>query len=567
MGVFSARKYVLIILILLCGSIVFGQYLNQHAFYSGASKNIFLNKQFGKKEYHVLNGQNAKVLSGKTTKPQTWKHSGTTVCIADVSKLTAPGQYTLKMKGLELNFTIRDQAYWEVGEKILKSFYHARVSVPILADYAGEYARAAGHPDDQVMIHSSAATPLRPEGFKINSPGGWYDAGDYNKYIVNSAITVYSLLHTYELFPDQLNSLNINIPESKNKTSDLLDETFYNLQWMLTMQDPDDGGVYHKLTSLTFCGFIMPDKDKLPRYVVAKSTAASLDFAATFAKAARVYKMLGKNYNELSKVYLSAAVRAYDWAVANPTVIFTNPPDVKTGAYDDVDIRDEWYWAAMELYLSTGNPQYVGNLNTDEQVFTVPEWRRTNMMGIYSFLAAGDQKGLLDMEKHKNKLLRIANNKYQKYLNAAFRIPIEVFPWGSNSEVANDGILLMYAYLYSGKQGYLDAADACANYLMGANPLGKCFITGFGNDYPKFPHDRRCSADGIADPIPGLMIGGPTKAVRTDCGEQKYASSFPAMSYLDLECSYSTNETAINWNSAGVALFLGLDIIHKNKKS
>ena len=43
------------------------------------------------------------------------------------------------------------------------------------------------------------------------------------------------------------------------------------------MQDPDDGGVYHKLTTAQFCDFIMPEEDDGTRYIVKKGTAATLD--------------------------------------------------------------------------------------------------------------------------------------------------------------------------------------------------------------------------------------------------------------------------------------------------
>lgn len=131
------------------------------------------------------------------------------------------------------------------------------------------------------MVHPSAATTKRPAGTIISSPKGWYDAGDYNKYIVNSGFTLGLILQSYQLHQDRFNSLNLQIPESDNKIPDILDEMMYNLEWMLTMQDPTDGGVYHKLTTPNFEGFVMPEDCKQQRYVVQKTTTATLDFAAT----------------------------------------------------------------------------------------------------------------------------------------------------------------------------------------------------------------------------------------------------------------------------------------------
>src|SRR5690606_18067041 len=115
----------------------------------------------------------------------------------------------------------------------IKAFYFNRASIPLEPEYAGIYARPEGHPDTQVLVHASAADAKRPEGTVISSPKGWYDAGDYNKYIVNSGISTYSLLAAFEHFPEQYLDQNLNIPESGNGVPDLLDEIYWNLAWML----------------------------------------------------------------------------------------------------------------------------------------------------------------------------------------------------------------------------------------------------------------------------------------------------------------------------------------------
>src|SRR5205823_2120648 len=176
----------------------------------------------------------------------------------------------------------------------IKGFYYQRTAIDLPVKYAGQWARPAGHPDTRVLIHPSAASADRPAGTVISSPKGWYDAGDYNKYIVNSGITMGTLLSLCEDFPDYIKKLNTNIPESTNNVPDVLDEVLWNLRWMLTMQDPADGGVYHKLTNASFDGMVMPDKATKERYVVAKSITATLDFAAVMAQASRVIKPYNK---------------------------------------------------------------------------------------------------------------------------------------------------------------------------------------------------------------------------------------------------------------------------------
>ncbi|NEL80129.1 MAG: cellulase, partial [Xanthomonas perforans] len=138
----------------------------------------------------------------------------------------------------------------------------------------GPYARAAGHPDTQVRIHPSAASATRPADSVISAPKGWYDAGDYNKYIVNSGISTYTLLAAYEQYPALFKAQALTIPDDAPGVPGILQETWWNLEWMLAMQDPADGGVYHKLTDKQFDGLVMPAQATQQRYVVMKATAA-----------------------------------------------------------------------------------------------------------------------------------------------------------------------------------------------------------------------------------------------------------------------------------------------------
>ena len=206
--------------------------------------------------------------------------SGKERTVVDFSALTKPGKYSMKSGKFSASFTIQPQALQELTKASIKAFYLIRSGMAIDAKYAGQFARPLGHPDTQVKVHPSAASESRPAGTVISSPWGWYDAGDYNKYIVNSAFSIGIMLDSYEMNKAKFDAIKVNIPESNNQTTDLLDELMYNLKWMLTMQDPADGGVYHKLTTPNFEGFIMPTDCKQQRYVVQKSTTATLDFAA-----------------------------------------------------------------------------------------------------------------------------------------------------------------------------------------------------------------------------------------------------------------------------------------------
>ncbi|TAJ14510.1 cellulase [Marinilabiliaceae bacterium JC017] len=546
------------------------QKLNQVAFRPESVKRVFFDGNLQGEKFQIIDAASSVVFDGELTKSKYWPCSGTKVCYAEFSDLSNVGQYNLILANntRSLTFDIKGDVYNEVGKAMMKSFYYARASMEIKPVFAGKYARPAGHPDNQVYIHESAASGQRPAGSVISSPGGWYDAGDYNKYIVNSGITTYTLLHLYDLFGDNLASFKMNIPESGNGLSDLLNETIYNLRWMLTMQDPNDGGVYHKLTTKNFCGMKMPYADNLDRYVVMKSTAATLDFTAVAAKSYRILKAYENELPGLADSCLKAARLAWDWSMANPKVLYRQPDDITTGAYKGDQIEDEWFWASVEMYLATGDSKYVSDININKTNFMLPQWGRVNTLGLYSVCTSETTNSLkeLDVKTSKKKLIKLADHYLETYKHSGYRISIDKFPWGSNSELANQGILLMHAYLLTNNQDYLEAADACVGYILGANPLDRCFVTGFGNNSPMSIHDRRSIADGITEPIPGLLAGGPSKEARHDCGEDNYQSEFPALSYVDMECSFATNEIAINWNSAATFLILGLDAIYSSEK-
>ncbi|MDD3688375.1 MAG: glycoside hydrolase family 9 protein, partial [Bacteroidales bacterium] len=140
------------------------------------------------------------------------------VRLADFTLMNEPGNYVLVVDGLgkSFPFEVSEDVFTNLAKATLKYYYYNRASMPILSEYAGVWARQAGHPDTAVVILPSAASENRPAGTIISTPGGWYDAGDYNKYIVSSGGTVFTLLSAYETYPELYDSLNLNIPESNN---------------------------------------------------------------------------------------------------------------------------------------------------------------------------------------------------------------------------------------------------------------------------------------------------------------------------------------------------------------
>jgi len=410
-----------------------------------------------------------------------------------------------------------------------------------------------------VIVHASAASAGRPAGTVISSPGGWYDAGDYNKYIVNSSITNYTLLLFYQMFPEYCRSLNLNIPESSNDVPDLVDELLWNLKWYLTMQDPADGGVYHKLTNLNFCGFVMPHEATDPRYVVMKSTAATLDFAAVTAMAHRIFANdPSEELRTLAASCLEASGKAMKWAENHPDVIYKQPADVSTGAYGDENLSDELFWARTERAIATGIGPGTG-ASSDGVAAATPSWNQSEMLGLISLALSTDEAFEPLREEAVEMILDYADALTEKSRSCPYRISLDRFDWGSTSGVANQAMIKIVAMKLSGSDRFLPSVQADLNWLLGTNPTGYCFVTGFGTLSPMNIHHRPSGADGVPEPVPGFLVGGPNTVVMNDCQPPVERSTFPAKSYSDVECSYSTNEIAINWNAPLVFLLGAMD--------
>jgi endoglucanase len=534
--------------------------LNQLGFYPAAPKIAIITGNASSGNFYLLKAASKDtVFKNRLSDPQQSALSAAATRIADFSAFNKPGKYILYVKdiGHSYPFVIGDHVQRPVAIASLKGFYYQRVSMPLLPRYAGKWARPAGHPDTAVLIHPSAASTQRPAGTVIASPGGWYDAGDYNKYIVNSGITMGTLLSAYEDYAPYFDTLHTNIPESGDAIPDILNEALYNLRWMLTMQDPYDGGVYNKCTNAAFDGMVMPGVTKLPRYVVQKGTAATLDFAAVTAQAARIFAAFKKQLPGLADSCKAAAIKAWQWAQQHPNLVYDQnainakfQPVVTTGGYGDNRFADEWFWAACELLATTADSTYILTIQQRmDDNFGLPSWNNMQLLGYYTLLR--ERPAGVDLAPVKEQLMAFADSMISNGGDKAYKTIMgqsrRDFQWGSSSVALNQSIVLINAYLAGRNKKYLTHALSNLDYIMGRNATGYCFVTGVGSKSTLHPHHRPSVADGIEEPVPGLLAGGPNPGRQDRC--TGYPSTLPAESYLDHDCSYASNEIAINWNA------------------
>jgi endoglucanase len=476
--------------------------------------------------------------------------SGDEIRSIDFSALKTPGEYTIEVKGLGKSapFRIGKDVFSHAFRLAIRGFTGQRASTDVsLAPDFPQYHYKAGHTAVAQYHEPTGKTGTR------NVSGGWYDAGDYGRYVVNSGITTGTLLWAYELNSTKLSKIKLDIPETgKSKLPDFLSEVKVNLDWMLKMQDTD-GGVWHKATTAGFSGFIMPDQDKGLMLVIGtgkgafKNTTATADLAAVAAIGARVFRPFDREY---ANKCLDAARSAYEWTRAHPSELFNNPKGISTGGYGDSDARDERLWAAAELFRSTGEASFQDDFIklAKEWPDTItdsapPGWPQVRPMALMTFAMtslsnvdkAFQTRIKSDLSKADDGITaRVNHNGYCSPLKST------EYYWGSNSVVANYALMLQVANHLKPNATHKQAALDCLHYLLGRNTFATSFVTHVGVHYAMNPHHRWSVADGVAEPWPGLLVGGPN----ADNGMKP-----PAKQWFDDWKNYRVNEIAINWNA------------------
>ncbi|HNW60345.1 MAG TPA: glycoside hydrolase family 9 protein [bacterium] len=484
--------------------------------------------------------------------------SGMDLYTADFSVLTRPGFYQIRVPavGTSQAFQVGEGARRDLYARSLRAFYFQRCGLELKVGLALQYNHPACHLQDG-SYHASTG-----QSGQAAATGGWHDAGDYGKYIVNGGISVGTLLLAYENFPDRCAADTLKIPESGNGVPDLLDEVRYELVWFITMQEPN-GGVHHKLTRVDFEAIIMPHKDTAKRYLMPVSSTATANFAAVMAMAGRIYRPFDAAFADTC---LARSGKAWHWLEIHPQIVpsggFKNPTGVSTGEYGDGDDRDERLWAAAELWRSARNAAchrwYLDHYAALNLFSSEMSWGSLAPLAHLSYL--GDRSPLADQaaqSKLRNALNVYANAMLQQQGSSGFRYLLKPgeFNWGSNSRALNRAILLVMAGELGGLTTVRETALDQLHYMLGANPHAISYVTGIGTASYKNPHHRPSWSDNIPAPVPGLLAGGANQYLQDDALKAAFTSSTPpALCWIDDANSYASNEICINWNAPLVFL-------------
>ena len=530
--------------------------------------------------------------------PDRW--SGEAVHRIDFSSYREAGRNLRLVVGGRLSrpFAVSPHIYRRLPTDALAFFYHQRAGTPIEARLVGAtWARPAGHPiESATCVRGRDAQGNEWPGcdWKLDVQGGWYDAGDHGKYVVNGGISLWTLLNLHEQLPGAFPDGSAVLPERGNGISDLLDEARYELEFFLRMQVPAgkrigvpvgvkrsvagmtmreinaSGMVHHKVADERWTGIPMrPDQDPERRILFPPSTAATLNFAAVTAQCARIWRTIDKQFAERC---LAASKIAFGAAQRNPE-IYAVADFPGSGGYGDEELSDEFFWAAVELFITTGSDTYR-NLVAASPILKSgrveePSWPGTGALGVLS-LAQNSPRG----STARLAIIAAADRFLVERRTVGYAIPyapVRGWPWGSTSSLLNRAILLAVAYDSTGEDKYLDGVVDNVDFLLGRNPLDRSFVTGTGARPVMNPHHRfwaNLPDQGFPGPPPGALSGGPNSinSPRADEPVGPPKNCAPQTCWVDHVGSFSTNEVAINWNAPLVWVSAWLDQRSRKKQ-
>jgi endoglucanase len=481
------------------------------------------------------------VFQGKISDPVFQKDVNQSVSLADFSGLNKEGSYFIELPDGSKSpvFDISRKAYNQAFYTSMRAFYLWRCGTAVDGTHNGHlYSHEACHLNDGYEDYQG-----KPDQ-KRDGTGGWHDAGDYGKYVVNAGITVGMMFLAWDNFQEKLKKFTLDLPETAKGYPDYLKEIKYEIDWLFTMQYTDGSGrVSHKLTAKNFEPFCKPEDDKQKRYFTDWSSAATADFVAMMAQAARYFMPFDKNY---AQKCISAARVSYRFLKENPANKGFVQGEFVTGGYQTGD-TDDRLWAAAEMWETTGEPEFLADFETraKEQQFKIDEdwdWGDVSNLGMFTYALSKRSGKNQETEKTIRKnITDVANLITFKTASDVYGRPSTRYYWGCNGTLAREVINLQVANKISPDKNYLVAAQDIIGHIFGRNFYNRSFVTGLGINPPMNPHDRRSGSDKEKDPWPGYLVGG----------------GHTAVGWNDLQDDYRTNEIAINWQGALVYALAG----------
>jgi endoglucanase len=521
--------------------------------------------------WRLRNAAGTVVATGDSTPRGYDASSAQNVHSIDFSGYRKPGTgYTLLAdRATSYPFEIGTAGYDRLRQDSLRFFYPQRSGIRISDALRPGYGRRAGHVSRRT---GDADVPCQPRtcDYRLNVTGGWYDAGDQGKYVVTGGLAAHQLLSEFERTtyvrtaqPGAFRDGTLAIPETGNQVPDILDEARWELEFLLKMQVPAGhqlaGMAHHKVQDQGWTKLpTLPSRDHRKRLLYPPSTAATLDLAATAAQAARLFVPYDRAFAARN---LAAARRAYAAAMTHPSIYAGDDNTSGGGAYSDPDVSDEFYWAAAELYLTTDEQRYADDVlasphhTADSWQDAAFDWAQVTALGRLALATVSNN--LPERDKLRAVIQRGADGYLAKLQVQPYGVPYAPagnrYEWGSNSQILNNMVVIATAYDISADQKYRDGAIQSIDYILGRNALNRSYVTGYGQVYAHNQHSRWYAHQldrKLPHPPSGTLAGGPNSNLQDGVSRATVAGCAPQSCYVDDIRAWSTNELAINWNSA-----------------
>lgn len=503
---------------------------------------------------------------------------------ADFSDLTTPGDYYLYDPGQgkrSHRFTIANDVYDDVLVAAQRALYFNRANTAHVSPYADQWLDDAAHVGRGQDTEARYIHEPNNRRLERDLSGGWYDAGDTNKYVTYAADAVHQLLAAFDDYPQVFRDNN-NIPESGNGVPDLIDEVFWEISWLKKMQD-DDGGVFLKMGDSEFYLPKLPSTVTTPRYYEQKCSSSTIAAAAMFAHMAVILRDHNIRIGDIANLE-ERAEKAWQWFESNPRQTNCDSVDVKSSDADwsRPQQRQHRVVAAIYLYALTGRSVYQQAI--EQGMFETQPWSddgftryrsaQSEAIAYYSTLTNADPRTATDITDRMEELARYSIHLRFSKNRDLYRahMPLDQHHWGSNKLRANVGasnMIMVKHGIYALKHNRMILrGQAHLQYLHGTNPLGRVYLSNmerYGAErsvrqlYHYWFSDGTPYDDAKKSPIgpaPGYLTGGPNASYS---GTSTPPRGEPAQkAYRDwnsgYDASWELSEPAIYGQSAYIRL-------------
>ncbi len=420
--------------------------------------------------------------------------TGEKVFQADFSGLTRPGRYTVEVGGLKSQpFEVGPSVYLPLFKDALRCFYVIRCGTAV-----DDPVTSIKHPP----CHLKDA-PSHEDSRVLDLSGGWHNADDYGKWVLEEGLSCSWMLWLYEFKEKQMAGLKIDIPESSNGMSDLLNQAKWGLDWMLKMQRPD-GSVLHKVDGEDhFCVGTPPEKDPFPRYYKKPGTIDAADFVGTLCLASRAFRKANPAYADKC---LAAAKKAWNWLEQNPNVVERDTD------YLDMDPSQEKIWALGEMARVTGDPVLMERFGKEAPLENLKQgsWMEPQFFG-YMALCLDPESPAPLKEAIRKALVQACDDLVKASQANGYGVvqAANEYWWESNENLLDKTSLLLFGFEATGNALYRETALRQMDWLLGENSLGFSFVTGHGTRSTS--HPWHWTSHDYGKLMPGWVSGGPNQ--------------------------------------------------------